>query len=50
MPTNEDSNHQSDEDVEELLDKLWENWSSRRRCEQTHQPKYLQKGNSERQE
>lgn len=43
MSNEEGSKDMKDEDVEELLDKLWENWGSRRKCEQTHQPNYLQK-------
>jgi len=35
------------EDVENQLDTLWNNWASRRRCESTHIPEYLRK-NQER--
>lgn len=33
----------SDEEVEKKLDALWENWSSRRSCEQKHTPEYIKK-------
>ncbi|TXT58851.1 MAG: hypothetical protein BAJALOKI2v1_290007 [Promethearchaeota archaeon] len=32
-----------EKEVEELLDKVWENWASRRKCEQTHRPNYLKR-------
>ncbi|MBD3194825.1 MAG: hypothetical protein GF317_07215 [Candidatus Lokiarchaeota archaeon] len=34
---------EGEDEVDELLDKVWENWTSRRRCEQTHKPKYIGK-------
>jgi hypothetical protein len=43
MSNKEGSKDMKDDEVEELLDKLWENWASRRKCEKTHQPYYLQK-------
>ena len=30
-----------DNDLEEILEKTWKNWESRRRCEKTHVPEYL---------
>jgi len=27
----------------DYLDKVWENWSSRRQCEKTHVPKFIKK-------
>ncbi|MHA1670539.1 MAG: hypothetical protein ACTSV5_08150 [Promethearchaeota archaeon] len=35
-----------DEEVEKIFDNTWKNWESRRRCEQTHTPKYLKKKNN----
>jgi len=32
-----------DPEVEKILDTVWENWSSRRRCEKTHLPDYIKK-------
>jgi hypothetical protein len=32
-----------EDDVEELLDTLWKNWESRRKCEKTHKPEYLKR-------
>jgi len=32
-----------DEDVEHLLDQIWENWSSRRSCESRHTPEYIKR-------
>ncbi|MHA1272941.1 MAG: hypothetical protein ACTSVV_02780 [Promethearchaeota archaeon] len=32
-----------EDDVEKLLDIIWENWSSRRACEKTHLPEYIKK-------
>lgn len=28
-------------EIESLLDKIWKNWESRRKCEQTHVPNYI---------
>lgn len=28
-------------DEEDYLDKIWENWASRRRCEKRHIPNYI---------
>jgi len=33
----------SDEEVEKIFNSVWENWSSRRKCENTHKPNYLKK-------
>jgi len=32
-----------DDDTEEILEKTWRNWESRRRCEKTHVPEYLKR-------
>lgn len=32
---------EKDEDVEKLFKATWNNWASRRRCEKTHRPKYI---------
>ena len=32
-----------DEEVENILDMTWDNWSSRRQCEQTHTPEYIKR-------
>ena len=33
----------SNDDVEKILDSTWDNWESRRKCEQTHTPEYKKK-------
>ncbi|MBD3255115.1 MAG: hypothetical protein GF383_08470 [Candidatus Lokiarchaeota archaeon] len=30
-----------DESVEKILDAVWKNWESRRRCEKTHVPNFI---------
>lgn len=43
---NENKRKESQEkDVEEILEKTWKNWESRRRCEKTHVPEYLKHKN-----
>ena len=37
-----------EKDVEEIFEATWKNWESRRRCEQTHRPKYLNKQDSKK--
>lgn len=37
----DDKKELEDDEVEEIFDAVWENWSSRRRCEQRHTPEYL---------
>jgi len=37
-----------EKDIEEILEKTWKNWESRRKCEQTHHPKYLNKQDSKK--
>ena len=32
-----------EEDIERILDSTWNNWSSRRKCESTHVPEYINK-------
>ena len=32
-----------DDDTEEILEKTWRNWESRRRCEKTHVHEYLKR-------
>ncbi|MFX1276088.1 MAG: hypothetical protein ACFFBP_04290 [Promethearchaeota archaeon] len=39
------SNTNLEEDVEEKLDNLWNNWASRRKCESTHTPEFIKKKN-----
>ncbi|MHA1148507.1 MAG: hypothetical protein ACTSR8_09705 [Promethearchaeota archaeon] len=34
----------SDDEVEKKLDFIWENWASRRACEQKHTPTFIKKG------
>jgi len=33
----------TDDEIEDYLDRVWENWSSRRMCEKTHKPNKLKK-------
>jgi len=30
-------------DIEKILDSMWDNWSSRRKCEKTHVPDYIKR-------
>jgi hypothetical protein len=41
----EEKKESKDDDTEELFEKMWKNWESRRRCEKTHVPEYLKHGN-----
>ena len=34
-----------DDDVEKIFESTWENWESRRKCEQTHVPDYIKRKN-----
>lgn len=34
---------QEEKEVDDYLDKVWENWASRRRCEKRHVPNYIRK-------
>jgi len=44
MPKNNKNKEKSeDAEIENLLDKIWNNWDSRRKCEQTHVPNYIKK-------
>jgi hypothetical protein len=36
----EQDKESNDDDTEELFEKTWKNWESRRRCEKTHVPEY----------
>jgi hypothetical protein len=36
---------ESKDDTEEIFEKTWKNWESRRRCEKTHVPEYLKHKN-----
>ncbi len=36
-----------EEDSDDYLDKVWENWASRRRCEKTHKSHYIKPENQE---
>jgi hypothetical protein len=40
----DEKNELKDDDTEEILEKTWKNWESRRRCEKTHVPEYLKRG------
>lgn len=33
----------TDEEIEQMLDQTWENWSSRRQCESKHVPEYIKR-------
>ena len=33
----------TDDEVEKKLDAVWQNWSSRRACEQKHTPEYVKR-------
>ena len=33
----------SDEEVEKIFEATWDNWSSRRSCEQKHIPEYIKR-------
>ena len=35
------NNAKETDDVERTLDTLWENWASRRKCETTHLPNFI---------
>lgn len=39
--TEENTEKTTDDELEDYLDKVWENWESRRMCEKTHKLKYL---------
>ena len=41
MKKSKESEDKQDEEVEKMLDTLWDNLASRRSCEQTHTPDYL---------
>jgi hypothetical protein len=32
-----------EDNIEEILDSTWDNWSSRRKCESTHVPEFIKK-------
>ncbi|MHA1723724.1 MAG: hypothetical protein ACTSYC_11755 [Promethearchaeota archaeon] len=36
-----------EKEIERKLDILWKNWESRRRCEKTHVPKFIQQEKNE---
>ena len=38
-----DKKNLSKEDVEKIFEATWDNWSSRRQCEQKHVPEYIKK-------
>ena len=42
--TSEDENSED----EDYLDKIWENWASRRRCEKRHLPKFIEKNHEKK--
>ena len=33
----------SDEEAERIFESTWDNWTSRRRCEQEHIPEYIKR-------
>jgi len=37
----------TDEQLERIFEKIWNNWESRRRCEKAHVPEYLKRKNEE---
>ena len=37
----------STDEVERIFNATWDNWSSRRRCEQKHVPEYIKKQKKE---
>jgi hypothetical protein len=39
--TEKDPESQENEEEDDYLDKVWENWASRRRCEKRHVPNYI---------
>ena len=41
----EENKKSKDDDIEEIFEKMWKNWESRRRCEKTHVPEYLKHKN-----
>ncbi|MFO8019625.1 MAG: hypothetical protein R6U96_13440 [Promethearchaeia archaeon] len=43
----ENDQEKEEDDVEQKLDVLWENWTSRRRCERTHIPEFVRNKNKE---
>ena len=45
---NEREKKSQEKDVEEILETTWKNWESRRKCEQTHRPNYLNKKDSKK--
>ena len=47
MKTKKEKQELNEEEVEKIFESTWKNWESRRRCEQTHTPKYLKNKNRE---
>ncbi len=43
MKREEKEQKDKDDDIEEILDSMWDNLSSRRKCESTHTPEYIKK-------
>ncbi len=37
-----------EDEVEKIFETTWNNWSSRRNCEQTHVPKYIKSQKKEK--
>jgi len=44
---NKEKKELNDEEIEKILDSTWNNWESRRKCEQTHTPEYIKKKKDE---
>jgi len=40
---NGEEKEEREDNQADYLDKVWENWSSRRQCEKTHVPKFIKK-------
>lgn len=41
-PKNTDSQDKKKENIDEEFEIVWNNWSSRRKCESTHQKEHIQ--------
>lgn len=46
MKSNKTKKTLTDEEVEKIFESTWDNWASRRQCEQTHTPEYVKKQNN----
>jgi len=43
MKKKEKEQKKEEDDIEKILDSIWDNWSSRRKCESAHVPDYIKK-------